>query len=37
MDYMEFLKNKIETAKDCGFIDDTDVHPILKSHQRDES
>jgi len=35
-DYLEFLKSKIEVAKESGFeIADSDVHPILKPHQRD--
>ena len=36
MTYLEFLKNKIETAADTGFeIGDSDINPILKPHQRD--
>jgi DNA modification methylase len=36
MEYLEFLKTKIEVAKESGFdIADSDVHPVLKPHQRD--
>ncbi|TWH48520.1 DNA methyltransferase [Sporomusa sp. KB1] len=36
MSYQDFLRSKIELAPDSGFdIVDTDIHPILKPHQRD--
>lgn len=36
MEYKEFLLSKVEIAKDSGFeISDSDIHPILKGHQRD--
>lgn len=36
MSYHDFLCSKIELAPDSGFdIDDSDIHPILKFHQRD--
>ena len=36
MDYLEFLKTKIEIAKDTGFdVDPSSVNPALKPHQRD--
>lgn len=36
MNYTDFLKSKMEIAKDYGFcIKDSDVNPILKPHQRD--
>jgi DNA modification methylase len=36
MNYIEFLKTKIEVAPVTGFdIDPTEVNPILKPHQRD--
>lgn len=35
-DYIEFLKGKIEIAKESGFeVADGDIHPSLKPHQRD--
>jgi DNA modification methylase len=34
--YLEFLKSKIEVAKETGFdIAASEIHPILKPHQRD--
>lgn len=36
MEYLEFLKSKIEIAKDSGFEVDADsINPALKPHQRD--
>lgn len=36
MDYIEFLKSKIDIAKDTGFIiDPSEVNPIMKPHARD--
>ena len=36
MDYLSFLKSKIEVAKDSGFcVNPADISPILKPHQRD--
>lgn len=36
MDYLEFLKTKIEIAKDTGFeVDPSSVNPALKPHQKD--
>lgn len=36
MDYLEFLKSKIDIAPETGFIISPDeVHPALKGHQRD--
>lgn len=36
MDYLEFLKSKIEIAKESGFAaDPKDINPELKPHQRD--
>ena len=36
MDYLEFLKTKIEIAKDTGFeVDSSSANPALKPHQRD--
>lgn len=36
MEYLEFLKSKIEIAKDSGFeVDAADINPALKPHQRD--
>lgn len=36
MEYLEFLKSKIEIAKDSGFEVDADsINPALKAHQRD--
>lgn len=36
MNYIDFLKSKIEIAKDTGFDIDLDkINPILKPHQRD--
>ncbi len=36
MKYIDFLHSKIEIAKDTGFdINDSDINPILKPHQRD--
>lgn len=36
MDYLEFLKSKIEIAKDSGFkIDPSKINKALKPHQRD--
>lgn len=36
MDYQEFLKTKIEIAKDSGFdISLDDINPVLKPHQKD--
>jgi hypothetical protein len=35
-DYIDFLKSKIDIAPDAGYdIDDIEIHPILKPHQRD--
>jgi len=37
MNYLEFLKSKIEVATDSGFeVDDSEIHPTLKPHQRDD-
>lgn len=34
--YIEFLKSKIEIAPETGFeVKDSEIHPILKPHQRD--
>ena len=36
MDYLEFLKSKIEIAPDSGFMADrSEINPALKSHQAD--
>lgn len=36
MTYIEFIKTKIEVAKDTGFeIAPSEIHPALKPHQRD--
>lgn len=36
MEYINFLKNKIQMADDGGFIvNDDEIHPLLKSHQKD--
>ena len=36
MDYMDFLQNKIDIARESGFAVSPDaVSPALKSHQRD--
>lgn len=36
MEYMEFLKGKIDVAEDTGFkISPDEVNPALKPHQRD--
>ena len=36
MEYIEFLKSKIDVAPDTGFeVDDSEINPILKPHQRD--
>lgn len=36
MEYLEFLKSKIEIAKDSGFeVDKKEINPALKPHQRD--
>lgn len=36
MNYQDFLKSKIELAKETGFeISLNDIHPILKPHQKD--
>ena len=36
MEYMEFLKGKIDVAEDTGFkICPEEVNPALKPHQRD--
>lgn len=36
MEYLEFLKSKIDTAKDSGFeVKREDINPILKPHQKD--
>ena len=36
MEYLEFLKSKIEIAKDSGFeVDEQSINPALKPHQRD--
>ena len=36
MNYLEFLKSKIDIAKDSGFeVKKEDINPILKPHQRD--
>jgi len=36
MTYLDFLKSKIEVAADSGFeVDDSEIHPTLKPHQRD--
>lgn len=36
MEYIDFLKTKIELAKESGFeIDKTEINPVLKPHQRD--
>lgn len=36
MEYLEFLKSKIEIAKESGFtIDKQEINPALKPHQRD--
>jgi len=36
MTYSEFLRSKVITAKDSGFdIEDEDITPVLKPHQRD--
>ena len=34
--YIEFLKSKIEIAPETGFeVKDSEIHHILKPHQRD--
>lgn len=36
MNYIEFLKTKIEIARETGFdVDPAAVNPALKPHQRD--
>lgn len=36
MEYLEFLKSKIDIAKDSGFeVKREDINPILKPHQKD--
>ena len=36
MEYLEFLKSKIEIAKDSGVVvDEKEINPALKPHQRD--
>lgn len=36
MEYLEFLKSKIEIAKDSGFeVDKKEINPALKPHQKD--
>ena len=36
MDYQQFLKEKVDIAPESGFeIDDSEIHPALKPHQRD--
>ena len=36
MEYIEFLKSKIEIAPESGFeVDPAEIHPNLKPHQRD--
>lgn len=36
MDYIDFLKTKIEIAKETGFeVSLADIHPTLKPHQKD--
>lgn len=36
MNYLEFVKSKIKLAERAGFdIDDSEVNPLLKPHQRD--
>jgi len=36
MNYQEFLAEKVAIAKSTGLeIDDSEIHPILKPHQRD--
>jgi len=36
MEYLEFLKSKIEIAKDSGFeVDEKEINTALKPHQRD--
>ncbi|CCY59671.1 dNA methylase family protein [Clostridium sp. CAG:632] len=36
MEYLEFLKTKIEVAKDSGFqIDNDKLNPALNPHQKD--
>lgn len=36
MDYLEFLKTKIDIAKDSGFeVDKKEINPALKPHQND--
>ena len=36
MEYMDFLKNKIQKAPVSGFnVDPAELHPALKPHQRD--
>ncbi|RUT48552.1 DNA methylase N-4 [Paenibacillus anaericanus] len=36
MNYIDFLKTKIEIAKETGFeVSPNDIHPTLKPHQRD--
>ncbi|MFR4439047.1 MAG: hypothetical protein ACLT46_04000 [Hungatella sp.] len=36
MEYLEFLKTKIEIARDSGFsLDHEDINKALKPHQRD--
>lgn len=35
-DYLAFLRAKVRVAAQLGFdVDDSDIHPILKPHQRD--
>lgn len=36
MEYLEFLKSKIEIAKESGFaVDEQEINPALKPHQKD--
>lgn len=36
MNYIDFLKSKIEIAPDTGFcVSDSDISPVMKPHQRD--
>ena len=36
MNYLEFLKTKVEVAPVSGFhVDPSEIHPVLKPHQRD--
>lgn len=35
-DYEAFLRSKVPGSSECGFeVEDADVHPLLKPHQRD--